>query len=57
MVEAANLIRQSIKDSAWMDIDHGAGLVRWDFFFFNDQTTIGRKLNKDHLPEPTLLRG
>lgn len=32
-MEAANLIRQSIKDSVWIGIDHGAGLVRWDFFF------------------------
>ena len=31
-MEAANLIRQSIKDSVWMGIDHGTGLVRWDFF-------------------------
>lgn len=26
-------------------------------FFFNDQTSIGRKLNKDHPPEPTLFEG
>lgn len=56
-MEAANLIRQSIKDSVWMGIDHGAGLVRWGCFFFNDQTTIDRKLNKDHPPEPTLSEG
>ena len=54
-MEAANLIRQSIKDSVWMGIDHGAGLVRWDFL--NHQTTIGRKLNKDHPPEPTVFEG
>lgn len=33
-MEAANLIRQSIKDSVWIGIDHGAGLVRWGFVFF-----------------------
>lgn len=42
-METANLIRQSIKDSAQMGIDHRAGLIR--FFFLSDQTTIGRKLN------------
>ena len=52
----ANLIRQSIKDSVWLGIDHGADLVRWNFFF-NDQTTIAIKLKKIHSPEPTLFEG
>ena len=40
VVEAANLIRQSIKDSVWMGIDHGAGLVRWDFFLMIKQLLV-----------------
>lgn len=33
VVETAKLIRQSMKDSVWMGIDHRAGVVRCCFFF------------------------
>lgn len=33
------------------------GQVLLDGIFFNDQTSIGRKLNKDHPSEPTLFEG
>lgn len=55
MGEAANLIRQNIKDSVWMGIDHGGWFMLDGIFFLNDQITIGRKLSKNYPPEPTLF--
>lgn len=54
VVEAANLIRQSIKDSVCMGIDHWVGFMRWYSLFWDDQTTIGRMTCP---PEATLRGG
>lgn len=54
-MEAANLIRQSIKDSVWMVLIMGH--VSLEGIFLIIKQTIGRKLNKDHPPEPTFLEG
>lgn len=40
-MEVANLIRQSIKDSVCMGIDHGVSLVRYYFFKVIKQLLVG----------------